>query len=227
MWHTSHGDRILEGKERRLFVHVAAHLSSEFIDAEDDEDAVSVGVDIFDRMLVEDRRLALLVVAEYLLGREDELELRAWNEAVVLAVYTFLKTLIEVEIDEVMAGLRPFKDEFPSWRELLHEAWMERCFRPEDKSLFKKGEGHLQGLDSDNMEGWDFKIELIADQILHDRDCEAEAITDLPPDESAGRKEYLGIADEYFSEVPAPLTEERRQELRAIHLKLIKECDSR
>ena len=80
---------------------------------------------------------------------------------------------------------------------------------------FEKGEGPHQPLDSTDSDQWSFKIEFLADQILFDRDCEAEYMMDAPPQVAEMSKRELGIDKEYYVEIPPLLKKSDQKRLKA------------
>ena len=212
MWNTSEGVRKLLGKERRLFTSVTGSLFDWLGDLKEIDEDWQGGASAFDNIPIENRRWLLLWVAEALLGDGPAPSLAAWNEGAVLAVFRHLEEQLDVEFDLQDSSEPP--DEPVYWRSMVYEAWVER-FDEAEMVVFGKGEGPNQPVHSLDSDQWSSKIEFLADQILFDRDCEAEYVMDAPPQVAEMSKRELGIDEEYYVGIPPLLKETDQERLEA------------
>jgi hypothetical protein len=221
MWQTPDGPRRLKGRERAVFVEAVLTLYDLLRDTEEHEDAPETGVPIFDRVPIEDRRYVLLWVAEHVLGKGPAPPVRSWSAGTLGAVFAHLETMtaLEIENEALLEDAPPTT----TWRKLIHEAWMERCF-PEIDVKFRKGEGAKQPLTSPDLDQWSFKIEGLSAALLEDADYAMEEIMDIPPQRASETKEYLGISEEYYTEPHPSFSEQERQRLVAFHRGLLPEA---
>jgi len=220
MWQTPDGPRQLKGRERALFVETVLTFYDLLRDAEED-DPPDVGVPVFDRIPIEDRRYVLLWVAEHALGEGPAPAVRSWSAGTLAALFAHLETMTELEIenDELLEDGSPGT----SWRKLVHAAWMEQCF-PEIDVTFRKGEGDKQSLTSRDLDHWAFKIECLSGALLEDDDYAMEEIMDIPPQRASAAKDYLGIANDYYTEPHPSFSERERARLTGFHRILLSEA---
>ena len=204
MWHTQEGDRKLEGKERALFVHAAVELHD--LLAQPGGGAWASDAPSFNTIPIENRPYALLSVVDQLLNDEPDPELYAWNEGAVLAVFNLISQRLEEEVMSKGAARTTI------WRTLVHEAFMETCYVPGEVE-WDKGEGPDQPITSENLDEWDFKILLLTDDVLFDRDCEDDQVMDLAPRVAETVKAELAISDDYYTAIPPDFSESERARL--------------
>lgn len=201
MWRTACGDRVLIGKERSFFVHAAARLLDYLLEDEDDE---ITGVAQFDRLEPNSRIVLLRDVVQALTDAAIPApELTALNEAVVHAVFRFIRAEVEMEIgcegfrrdrgpepDDSLLG-----DDSLFWRTLVLTAYLEGSEPVDTRS---DDEAKLSPACTD-IEEWDLRVGCVADQILWDRDWELEEeIMDVSPEQAQALKRSLGIDEDYF-----------------------------
>lgn len=220
MWNTPGGERKLAGKERALFIEGVTNLCDQLMDVEEPDDECPTDVPVFDQIPIEERPYVLLGVARSVLGDDPAPKPTAWNEGAILAVFNHIRDEVEFEIDNEGEG--GVLDLDPRWRGLVHEAWIERCYRKGEVD-YDPDEGDKQAITSKNLDGWSFKIEGLADQLLFDRDCEMEEFLDMAPEAAQEGKREFGIPEEYFLGTPSILPEPQKEQLRAFHQALLTE----
>lgn len=211
MWHTSRGDRTLDGHEAVLVscaidVMVGAllvHIDEDFEDSAPDCES---GIAIYDLCTPAQRIGLLHDVAKYLLtDTQGPLPLSALTDATVAAIFVEIRDQIAIEIE--FANDREEEGQ-PRWRELV--------FAAHRSSFPQRGEAErglsARGWDPslDDLRRWETMVDELADNILWDRDFEmAEGFLDIDPGVSRQRRRLLGIDDEYFTTVaPDPRPEQ-------------------
>lgn len=209
MWNTPAGNRVLIGNERRLIVRGVVELWTLLTDLEG-EWWVS-GSPFFDDIPLEDRSYALLKVATHLLSSEEPPEHHAWSEGAMLAVFNLIGQRVEEEVEKDRR-LGPSKSRI-FWRQLVHDAWMERCYEPPSEIDWEPDEGPRQRLRSRNLDFWDFKVVLLTDEILFDRDCVLDDFMRMPSGIAATIMRQMGIENDYYTAMPAALKEADRERL--------------
>lgn len=200
MWHTSEGDRTLEGAEAALaaaavtgIVELIREESSDF------GEQLPFGISLFDSLTWTQRLAVLDVVATHLLTPTPEvLELTAVAEATVGVLFEYVRLQIDLEID--------FDEGETRWRRLVLDAF-EATERMHDDGAYddasESAEDYSWGTSDVNCRdrsAWREMVETLTDQILWDRDYEMMAeLADEPPEKAAFIKSYLGITDDYFA----------------------------
>jgi len=185
MWHTDGGDRVLEGAEARLFAEVLWDFVTYLEVGEGDYD---VGIGVFDRLTYGQKISLLSIIATGLL-KPDELphKLTAVVEGAVAAVFNQLKTVVILEIEE--------PDIKSQWRKMILAARRET------------GANKLPKASCSDEREWFTEIEALSDLILWDADYETENLyIDKRPEEAQALKDFMGVSDDYFREVPEDLT---------------------
>ena len=197
MWNTSYGDRVLAPAEASLFVEASAYMRDMITAAVEMNESHCTGVAAFDRLQPTQQLTALHLVTMALLKPEIEPPpLSATLEGTVYAVFKDLLSLIALEVDYEF-------DLEPSFK--LRDAILaaRKANVISDTDWHEPSEDELNGLPDctcTDIDRWQHEIEILADQILWDRDFELEAlIADQDPFKVAGIKEYLGIGRDYFS----------------------------
>lgn len=211
MWHTSRGDRTLDGDEAALVSRaidemVAAllmHVDEEFED--DATDCVS-GIAVYDACTPSQRIGLLHDVAKHLLTETQEpLPLSALADATVAAVFIEIRDQIAIEIG--LASDLP-EEGLSSWRQMVLDA--HQSVFPSRADEDHVASTHGLSATSDDLHEWEAMVEELADLILWDRDFEmAEVFLDIDPGVSRHRRRLLGIDDNYFTTVaPDPRPQE-------------------
>jgi hypothetical protein len=207
MWKTPSGDRRLDGLERRLFLSGAVALEELLRVAIQTDDDVAVGVAPFDGLALDRRRWLLLQVTVALGGDGPAPELSSLSESAVMAVFFMVRINVGAE-----AGIESPSETRARWRQLVRDAWMERC--SDQTRRYDRDEGYRQAETSYNYQEWSDKIEDLADLILWDRDFELdETVADRDPRRAADARHALGIDSGYFRSVPEPPCEGECKEL--------------
>lgn len=179
MWHTVMGDRILEGKEASLFAESALDLTWTLELFENEYD---LNIRVFDSLTYNQKIWILLIIVKGLLQPKFPLvELTAINEGAIAAVFEHLKAQVCCEID---------MEESSDWRGLIRETLGYANFR---------GMPRLRSRKTDE---WEFAIDRLSGRVLWDSDYLAAYTMDTAPEKASFVKAALGIADEYFMDVP-------------------------
>jgi hypothetical protein len=203
MWHTSRGDRTLNGDEadlvsRAIEVMVAAllmHVDDDFEDAA--MDCVS-GIAVYDGCTPAQRIGLLHDVAKYLLTEtNDPLPLSALTDATVAAIFIEIRDQIAIEIG---LGEELAEEDQPTWRKMVLAAHRAVFPSRADQEDIAGNDGIVAS--SRDLRNWEVMVEDLADSILWDRDFEmAEVFLDIDPGVSRHRRRLLGIDDNYFTMV--------------------------
>mgnify|MGYP001826540529 CR=1 FL=1 len=182
MYHTPGGNRILLGAERTFFTHTLATI----IDLLADDD-VEFGIAAFDQLQRNQKLYALYKVARGLLHPDEPApKLSAFVESSVAVVYEQAKEQVFQEIDA--SGV---SGETSFWRRLVRDAAREQVAPHE-----------LPRETDRDKEVWFVLIECLAGCVLWDNDYESQESLDLPPEKSKHLRAMLGMADDYFTDVP-------------------------
>ncbi|MDB5299621.1 MAG: hypothetical protein JWO87_1284 [Phycisphaerales bacterium] len=200
MWRTPDGDRVLKGAERNLFKQGMSVLVSRI----DDDDDWLVGVKVFDQLSKAEKFAILEHVASALLIEGIAApRLTAVAEGAIAAIYAQLMSNVDFEIDS--------GDECDD-RELVVGACKE-CELTDD----------APSPHSSDSDAWREIIDLLADQILWDRDWAEEWVhPDANPDDAKAVREFARIDADYYSEVaPDP----NPTQLEQIRVALAKLCE--
>ena len=197
MWHTSAGDRVLEGSEARIFkaalTRVVEDIKEEAFEP-DLFDQWEYGIPRFDELTWSQRLQVLEQIASHLLMPSDEApELNAINESAIAVVYERMRHEIDFEIDSE-------QDEPTEWREMVLAVYRER-FGEEESDLDEEDRFTLPELASTKREEWSDLIGSLEDEILWDQDFLMEEFLDAPPEKSDMLKQYMGIDADYYSAV--------------------------
>lgn len=177
------------------------------------------GVAMFDALQPTQQMAILHEVAHGLLDEQTPLvELTAVREATVYAIFCELESLVEIEIDlsqgsqtdvdtreRILRSCEHFENQRSQWDDEL-EPTQAVDFDP-------------PALHCDDIQQWSRVIELLADQVLWDRDfLLEEAFADHDPQKVKAIKRYMGINEDYFA-VAAPDADS--QQYLQLHRELI------
>lgn len=205
MWRTSQGNRILVGREARLFrASLGFLLDTIKQDGDDAPDPWRFGVDVFDD-LAYGQKLAILaeVATGLLLPSTGTPRLNAVNEAAVAAIYENLNQCVQFELDSFTPNgdgeVRTY------WRQMILDAFQhyeKPGSRPEDEPL--------PPADCEDDKEWELLVEVLLDTIVHDDDWNMqEQFLDMPAEIGDRVKRDMAIDPEYFRSVaPDPTPEE-------------------
>jgi hypothetical protein len=206
MWHTSTGDRTLEGAEAAM-VKESIGCMADDLDYDDESDPSTYGVGVFDELSRQQRAPLLLEVARGLLIDSEAMpQLTAVSEGAVAAIYGNLRQHVGFEIDgDTSDEMRCY------WRRLILAAISE--IAPDDQ--WRE--------DSDDLDQWRDILNALEDCILWDTDyAMAGAIMDVSPRRSRLNKKWLGIPDDYYTAI-AP--DARDNQIKGIISELRALCD--
>jgi hypothetical protein len=181
VYHTSAGERILLGAERRLFEQSLA-MMVDLLATGDCE----FGVQVFDELQRGQKLFALYRAARGLL-RPDEPppELTAFLEGAVASVYRWALAMAIQEIEHP-----EFATANPSWRTLIIDAARE-CDDIDE----------LPDAECRDREEWELLIECLEGAVLWDTDFEAQDRLDADPDTSRELDQFMGISANYYTAV--------------------------
>ena len=197
MWNTSYGDRVLAPAEAALFREAVAYMRDMISVAVELDESHHVGVVAFDRLQPTQQLTALHLVTMALLKPEiAPPPLSATLEGTVYGVFKDLLSIVEVEID----ACRDDEISFELRNAILAA---RKAGVVGDTDWHQPSEEEIANLPDcgcEDIDRWEEEIEILADQILWDRDFELESlIADQDPSKVADIKEYLGIGQDYFS----------------------------
>ncbi len=219
MWHTSRGDRTLQGNEAALVrmsiesiidtlvVHIDEEIENEEVGADAKIDCDS-GIRVYDALTMSQRIAVLHDVAMHLLTDAGQtVTPSAELEAAVAAIFVEIRDQVAIEIDFPSTDRRVHR---ANWRSMVRSAY-DAVFCDQESSLRDESlEADLPSPDSCDIFRWEYLIEALSDAILWDRDFEmADSFLDDDPDVSHNRRRLLGIEDEYFMSIaPDPKPDE-------------------
>jgi hypothetical protein len=184
MWHTDGGDRALEGAEARLFAEALWDFVTYLEVGEGDYDG---GIGVFDRLTYGQKISLLSIIATGLLKLDEPPhKLTAVVEGAIAAVFSQLKTVVILEIEEPSIKTQ--------WRKMILAARREA------------GANKLPKASCGDEREWFTEIEALSDLILWDADYESEDLyIDKRPEEAQALKDFMGVSDDYFRDVPEDL----------------------
>ncbi|MDG2131036.1 MAG: hypothetical protein P8K08_23760 [Fuerstiella sp.] len=199
MWHTSEGDRLLEGAEARLFKAGLTRLVEQV--KEDVRIENSYTIALFDELTWSQRLAVLESVATHLLTQTARMpDLTAVNEATIGTVFDHISFEIDMEIEN--------RSSREVWRQLTLDACYE-YFGDELQNRDEAGREDSAAGDTDYLpesascgqpDRWHELVQSLADRILWDRDYELMGeFLDEPPEKAAMLRQIMGIGDDYFS----------------------------
>ena len=195
-YRTPLGIRYLKGAERRLICDGIWGASDSILEDECGQCEFRSSVAVFENLEHIEKQLALLRISQALLTDTGNRVLRraAYLEGAIAAVYEFIVTRIEVEIDsernEVNSNSGLEEDVF-YWRELTHQAAIET------KLVSKPPR-----VESRRRKEWDFTLSCLLDRILGDSDYQATYLMDSAPAKTKALMQMLGMKRNYFLIVP-------------------------
>src|SRR5262245_16347515 len=219
MWWTDRGYQVLRGDEWLLFRAGLDMLWDWVEESFDNPNTYRVEIAAFDE-LQPGQKLALLAQVGRALrdAEEPAPDLTAPVEAAVAAVFTVIRMGLATEVESP----RSLEAEEPStyWRELLGRACLEvrdRDVRTPDAPGPGQTEVHEEpdeapdlhfdtwtppGLDCRDPGEWDIMAQCLAERILWDDDYELAAdFLDERPQVAKVKREFLGIAQDYFTAI--------------------------
>ncbi len=226
MWETSQGTRTLTGAEAYLIKELVHYLHDQILVGIEIGEPHFSDVAVFDCLQPTQQLVTLYTVARGLLDpAAAPPKLTATCEGTIYAIFRELETLIEAEIEfEKDSGLSDY-----SIRSLARAAYIPvrnpsgvYCdLKPEMKSGIDQGWDAVPQKECTVMERWSDFIELLADNILWDRDFQFDRIVgDVSPDQAGLIKQQLGINEDYYSSVAQDIREVDIAEISALIGKL-------
>ena len=204
MWHTSRGDRTLQGDEATL-VREAIDTMVDVLSLHIDDDLAGgliceSGIAVFDQ-LTPSQRIALLhdAATHLLTDVEDAPRLSAPLEATVAAIFKEVRDHVAIEVDFPQSTEHARWVERPGWRHLVASAFHTVTISEGDFEYLEDLPLEASG----DMHQWDCVIDYLADAILWDRDFEfSGAFLDMDPEILRERRQSLGIDEDYFTRIP-------------------------
>ncbi len=195
MWQTSQGARTLEGAEAHLVGEVVHYLLDQILVGIEINEPHRSDVPIFDALQPTQQLVMLAQVAQGLLSSHvDPVPLTAINEGAIYAVFCELRSLIEIEIDFERLG----EDPDNTIRTAAVEAWLQH----NQWNDWDEDKASIPDPDSMDVDHWAWFVEMVADQILWDRDFDLDGlVADIQPEKADQLKAYLGIEKDYYSTV--------------------------
>lgn len=213
MWHTSSGDRTLQGAEAALIRAAIASVADMLIGEIDDEaDHWAYGIPAFDTLSSPQRFALLWEVGEALLRPEVAMpELTAVREATVAALYTAIREEIDLEMDaEVSESSADYDTR--CWRRLTLAAARERAGDTASSAVV----AGLPRPDCQDEEEWDLVIDSLASGVLWDADwMDEDLFLDIDPEHAAAIKRVMNIAGDYFTAISPDPGEQELRDIRA------------
>lgn len=215
MWETSEGVRTLDGAEAHLLRELVHYLLDQIMVGIEINEPHRTDVPIFDALQPTQQLVMLYQVARGLLDANAEpVALTAINEGAIYAVFCELRSLIEIEIDFERLGEPPDN----TLRTAAVEAWSQHHLW----SLEEGDEEMIPDCSSANVDHWAWFVELIADQILWDRDFDLDGIVaDIQPEKANQMKAQLGIQQDYYSTVAPDVMDVDINDIRDMIRKLV------
>lgn len=204
MWHTSRGDRTLQGDEATL-VREAIDTMVDVLSLHIDDDLAGgliceSGIAVFDQ-LTPSQRIALLhdAATHLLTDVEDAPRLSAPLEATVAAIFKEVRDHVAIEVDFPQSTEHARWVERPGWRHLVASAFHTVTISEGDFEYLEDLPLEASG----DMHQWDCVIDYLADAILWDRDFDfSGAFLDMDPEILRERRQSLGIDEDYFTRIP-------------------------
>lgn len=203
MWHTSRGDRTLNGDEATL-VREAIDTMVDVLSLHVDDEAAGgllceSGILLFDRLTPAQRIALLHEVATHLLTDEGEApRLSASLEATIAAIFMDIRDHVAIEVGFPQESEHARWMERPGWRHLVASAFHSVAISEGDFEYLEELPLEASG----DMQQWERVIDYLADAILWDRDFEfSGSFLDLDPEISRERQQMLGIDESYFTQV--------------------------
>ena len=224
MWHSSRGDRTLQGGEATLVASAIDTMIDALIVHLDDQDEpddgeldnggvyqsipdCESGITVYDRLNACQRIGLLHQIASCLLSDTSRpLKLTATSDAGVAAIFVEIRDQLAIELD--LESSLAADDSF-YWRRLMVDALHELADDPDEVD-------EVPAVACRDLGVWEDAVDQMVNAILWDRDFEmADGFLDEDPVLSSQRRRLLGIDPDYFIEVaPDPRPQEARQLIR-------------
>ena len=216
MWETSQGERTLVGAEAEMIRCVVGQLWDTITIGIDIKEPHVTDVTLFNGLEPNQQLAAIHEVTKALLVPSVPIPARtAIGEATIHTIYRELIGLVQIEID-----FSRYEGELDvHLRSMVLDTFHQR--QAEQPGQMSCDDDWLPAVDCDEIDAWEFLVELLADQILFDRDFEMEAILiDQAPEKTKLLKRVLGVQKDYFTAIaPDPNSaefEEMEREMRQL-----------
>lgn len=192
MWETSRGVRTLKGAEAFLLRELIHYLLDQILVGIEIDDPHRTDVPIFDALQPTQQLVMLHEISQGLFNPAvAPVTLSAINEATIYAVFCELRSLIEIEID----FQRQDQTDDRTIRAAAIEAWQQHQHWEQDDPI-------VPTCGSTDIDQWNWFVELVADQILWDRDFDLDhLVADIHPHRANLLKQHLGIQRDYYCTV--------------------------
>ena len=186
MWETSKGVRTLEGAEAYLVREMVHYLLDQIKVGIEINEPHRSDVPVFDALQPTQQLVMLAQVAQGLLSHDIEpVPLTAINEGAIYAVFCELRSLIEIEIEFERLG--DGRDN--TIRTAVVDAWTQHH---QWEASDEEKDDSIPQPDSMNIDQWAWFVELIADEILWDRDFSLDGlVADIHPEKANQLKACL------------------------------------
>ncbi len=204
MWHASSGDKTFTGPYGLMLAQGICRVIDEMNELHGCDEEFEIGIRAFDSQTREQKAWSLHKVAFRLLDDATPIvELSAYLEATIAAVFGMVDACIQMELDE--------GDFF--WRKLVLAAFESiGGNRPEDL----EGDEELLTAECDAIDQWRLVLGTLEEQVFWDMDYTNDRMIDMSPEQGAEMRGMFGVADDYYTAVP---DDPRREESK----KLLKE----
>ncbi len=193
---TPRGVRFLKGAERTLVFEGILTLSDAVHDLGDGSYEFHSNIAVFENLEPIEKQFALLRVGQALLTDTGRRVLRraAVFDGTIAAVYEFISTRIEVEIDFERSDAEdniPVAEDLFDWRRMTMNAAVE-----------KRVSCRPSRIESRNHPDWDFTLSCLLDRVLGDSDYQATYLMDSAPSKTRALMQMLGMQRDYFLMFP-------------------------
>jgi len=223
-WRTQLGERHVVGAEATLLRSAIAFMH-DVVEAEirDRADAWDYGVPVFDNLEPVSKLSLLADIGEALLYETPLPPLTAIKEGAVAAIFGAIRQLLDLEID-VQNGQETSEDgdDHYFYRTLVLEIANSDKAAGTDNEEDIHEEDALPTRESSDVSDWEWLVDAISERILWDEDyLYADELLDAAPEQARRERRRLGIARNYYLDVP-PDPEETDLELIRKRLEKIK-----
>lgn len=208
MWHSSRGDRTLQGAEAALVASAIEMMIDALVIHVDDDHVAGQplpdcdsGIAVIDRMSACQRIGLFHQLASYLLTETSRtLKLTANADAGIAAIFVEIRDQVAIEVDlrDELSG-----SEAVRWRQMIVETLHEL----DDLDASPDDPPSVHTVD---LNVWEDVVDQLVSGILWDRDFEMlDGFLDADPQVTSQRCKLMGIDRQYFSEItPDPRPEE-------------------
>ena len=204
-WRTQLGERHVVGAEATLLRSAIAFMH-DVVEAEirDRADAWDYGVPVFDNLEPVSKLSLLADIGEALLYETPLPPLTAIKEGAVAAMFGAIRQLLELEIDvQNSQETSEEGDDHHFYRTLVLEIANSDEAAGTDIEEDIDEEDALPTRESSDMSDWVWLVDAISERILWDEDyLYADELLDAAPEQARRERRRLGIARDYYLDVP-------------------------